>query len=68
MLKDGERVEVIKPKLSWNGKRVMAKVGQKGTVISGQTTISDDSEIRIWIDGHGKGIWIRPGYLQKIPE
>ncbi|MGN7308766.1 hypothetical protein ACTHQ2_22760 [Bacillus subtilis] len=68
MLKDRDRVEVIKSKLSWNGKRVMAKVGQKGTVISGQTTISDDSEIRIWIDGHGKGIWIRPRYLQKIPE
>lgn len=68
MLKDGDRVEVIKPKLSWNGKRVMAKVGQKGEVIGGQSEILPDDEIRVWLDGHGKGIWIRPAHLQKITE
>jgi len=53
LLKEGQRVEVIKPKLSWNGKRVMAKVGHKGTVASNQSPILPNDSIRIFYKGKG---------------
>lgn len=68
MFKDGDRITVIQPKLSWNDKRVMAKVGHKGTVIGNESALLTDSPIHIHLDGHGKGIWIKPSYLKKIEE
>lgn len=67
-----QRVEVIKEKRSWNGKRIMARVGQQGTLCTscantqiGTNNISDSS-VRVYLDGHKKGIWIKPYYLKLI--
>lgn len=68
MLKDGDRVEVIKPKFSWNEKRIMAKVGQKGTVNSAQSKLMPNEPIRVYLDGQRKGIWIRPSHLKRVNE
>jgi hypothetical protein len=70
LLKTGDRIEVIKPKLSWNGKRVMAKVGHKGTVDMDESVRIPDYAIRVFLDGQGKGIWIKPSYLKKdlVPQ
>lgn len=68
MLKEGERVEVIKPKLSWNGQMVMAKVGHKGTVASDQSIILPNESIRVFLDGQYKGMWILPSHLKRIDE
>lgn len=68
MLKEGQRVEVIKPKLSWSGKRVMAKVGHKGTVASNQSPILPNDSIRIFLGGQYKGTWILPSHLKRIDE
>ena len=66
LLKEGDRIEVIKSKLSWNEKRIMAKVGHKGTVDTDESNSIPDYAIRIFLDGHRKGIWIKPSYLKKI--
>ena len=66
MLKYEDRIEVVKPKLSWNGKRIMAKVGHKGTVLDNESATMPDYNIFIKLDGHRKGMWIRPSNLKKI--
>jgi hypothetical protein len=68
LLKSGDRVEVIKPKMTWNKKKVLAPVGAKATVIDDELPDIQGfgSDIRILIDGHGKGCWIYPNMLQKI--
>lgn len=68
MLKDGDRVEVVKPKMTWNDKKFLAKVGQKATVCMDEERVVKSYSIFIHIDGHKKGMWILPSCLKKIED
>lgn len=59
-----DRIRIIKEKRTWNDKKILAKIGQKATIIDPCPSLY--SEIRIQIDGHSKGMWIRPSYIEKI--
>lgn len=68
LLKDGDRVEIIKPKMTWNGKKFLAKVGQKATVHMDEDRVVKSYSLYILIDGHKKGMWILPSCLKKIED
>ncbi|MEG0275311.1 MAG: hypothetical protein RR603_03030 [Kurthia sp.] len=67
-----QKVEVIKEKLSWNGSRVMARVGQQGFLCPScrneDIGMYGTSAVRVYLDGHNKGIWIMPHHLIKIDD
>lgn len=63
------KVEIIKEKRSWNGKRVMARVGQQGILCDNCSPDDLDkkySSVRIYLKGHSKGLWIMPNHLKLI--
>lgn len=66
----GQKVEVIKDKLSWNGARIMARVGQTGFLCDSckneRIGSYGTSAVRIYLDGHKKGIWILPHHLKML--
>jgi hypothetical protein len=64
MLRNGDRVIVMNDTLSWNGKMVLVKIGEFGTVIDAQSKIIEDSTIRVLFDGKKKCNWVRPSSLK----
>ncbi|HBY20354.1 MAG TPA: hypothetical protein DEG71_04995 [Clostridiales bacterium] len=67
LIKYGDRIEVIKAKISTSGNRILAPVGAKGTAYGDEYEYSG-SDMLIVLDGHAKGCWMYPNMLKKISE
>lgn len=63
------KVKIIKEKRSWNGKRIMARVGQQGILCDTFNLVDLDKKyiaVRIYLEGHSKGVWIMPYHLELL--
>lgn len=63
------KVKIIKEKRSWNGKRIMARVGEQGILCDTFSLVDLDKKytaVRIYLERHSKGLWIMPYHLELL--
>lgn len=66
VFKKGDRVEIVKPKMTWNEKCYLARIGQQGECMDDELLEYPQSKVYVLLDGYKKGIWLKPINIKKI--